>query len=120
EARPDDRGGVFVLPRPEVARPREQGHTAAEAGEALGQLATDRPAAEDAEARGKLGEREDRLVGQVSGLLEAGDGRGRSPGPGAEGRPDEAERAAGDLQRPRAGEPPRAEEDVDAERARSE
>ena len=45
----------------------------AEAGERLGQLATDRPGADDREPPGQLGQAEDGLVGEVARRLEARD-----------------------------------------------
>ena len=78
-ARSHDPRRVGVLAGQDVGARVDERHRRAEARERLGQLAADRPRADDREARGQLGQREDRLVGEVAGRLEARDRRHRRP-----------------------------------------
>ena len=86
--RPDDeRRGFRVLAGEDAAAVLEQDHVRAEEGEGLRQLAADGPGADHREPGGPLGEREERLVRQVAGFREAGDGRYGRPGAGRDHGP---------------------------------
>ncbi len=73
--------GVFLAGDP----PRlDQGHGAAEAGVRVRHFQPDRPAAQDQQMRGRLGQVEQGLVGQERHLVEAGDRRHRGAAAGGD------------------------------------
>ena len=93
----------------------EDRHRDAEPREGLRELAADRSAADDREATGVRGQREDRLVGEEAGLVEPGDRRRRGARAGRDDGAAEAQPGAADLERVGGDESPVAEEHVDAE-----
>ena len=77
----DERGfyqrrGVAILADQDLVRSLEQCDPAPQAREGLRELTADRASADDREARGRRGQREHGLVGEVTDRGEAGDGRG--------------------------------------------
>ena len=104
-----------VLAAQDLALALEQRHAGAEARERLGQLAADRARADHGEPARQLGQGEHRLVREIAGLGQPGDGRRRRARAGGDHRPLEAERLARDLDGVRPGEARRAEEHVHAE-----
>ena len=91
----------------------------AEAREGLRELAADRAAADHGEPAGQLGQGEDRLVREIAGLGQPGDGRLGRAGARRDHRLLEAERHARDVHGVRSGEARRAEEHVHAEVAKA-
>ncbi len=94
-------------------------HLTPEARERLRQLAPDRAAADDHEARRAAGEREDRLVRVVRGLGESGDGRHRRARAGRDHGAPEGESRARRLDGVWCDEARLAEEHVDAKPAKA-
>ena len=93
----DALGGVGVLAGQELARALEEGHLRAEAREGLRELAADRAAADHGQPPRQLGQREDRLVREVAGLGQPGDGRLGRAGARRDHRVLEAERPSRDV-----------------------
>src|SRR5262249_22717658 len=87
----------------------------AETGKGLAQLATDWPGADHGQARRKLGERKDGLVGEEARLGQAGDGRPVGPGARRDHGPAEAKGLAGNCNRVRPSESGLPEVDIDAQ-----
>ena len=85
----------------------------AETSERLRHLAADGATTDDAEALRELGQREDRLVGEVVDVGEAGDRRGRGTRAGGDRGVTEPEALFADLEGVGGDEASFAEEDVD-------
>ena len=115
----DDVRGVAILLDEDLRRDLDEMDLRAEPRERLRELAADRSRADDGEAARKRRQRKDRLVREVTGLLEAGDRRGRGARAGRDHRARETEALAADLDDVVAGETSRAEEHVDAETAKA-
>ena len=77
----------------------------------------DRPGADHQEARRQLGEREDGLVGEESGRLEAGNQRSRGPASSGDDRAPKIEPRTLDLDHIGTDKPSLTEEDVHPEPA---
>ena len=90
-------------------------HLAAQAREGLSEFAAQGPTTDHQQPSRALGEVEDRFVGQITGFLEALDGRVGGVGAGGDDGLLELERGAGDLDRAAIDERRVAQEDVDAQ-----
>ena len=110
-----DRGRVSVLAVEEVRLVVQQKHLAPQSLEGLGQLAADRPAADDRQTRRALGQREHRLVGQETDLFQPRDGWSRRSPAGGDHSSLEAQRSAVDFHRAAAHEAAVTEEHIHPE-----
>ncbi len=107
--------GIAVLSHQHVGGHVEERDPAAKAGKALGELATDRPAADDAQSRRQLGEGKDGLVGEITALVAARYGWGEGPGTGGDDRSAETESLAVDLDGIRGDKMTLTDKDVDSQ-----
>ena len=107
---------VGVLARQQVRVGVQHHHLGAEAPERLRHLAADRTGADHAEARGPLGQVEERLVGQIAGLGQA---RDRRRGGARAGRDDGAREAQAATVRPPRCRDPRSAPRRDTPRRRA-
>src|SRR5262249_50020254 len=107
--------GFFVLARQQTLPAVDQAHLAAKPMKSLGQLASDGPTADHRQAPRGLGQRKDRLVGEVTGLREAGNGQSGGAGSGGDHRLEKTEPLLTDLNRLRSDELRVSQEDVHAQ-----
>ena len=109
------RRGVRIFSGQDMRGQLEHRHFTAEAGEGLGELATDGAGADDGKAPRQRRQREDGLVGQETRFREAGNRQGGGARPGADGGPREAQCGFAHAHGVASREAPLADEDVDTE-----
>ncbi len=115
----NDGGGICVIARQDSRGPIEYCHSGSEACKRLCHLAADRSCPQNDQVLRQFSEIPDRLVGEIAGIGESGDGGGNRPTAGGNHRPPEAQRHPADGDCVRTGERPFSEEDIDAEIAKA-
>jgi hypothetical protein len=112
-------GGGCVFVSKQLVRSLDECHLRAKSSECLGHLTTDWPATDDGQPFRKLGQRKDRLIGEITHVGEAGNLWLRRTGSGGNDSSLESQGLATDFDGVRPRELAASQKDVDSQTRKS-